>query len=105
MQHRAGTLRRMGRKRALTTGRDSEQVTVRLPEGMRDELNRLALQNDRAANGEIVNRLRKSLNPHEAPEYAAIRELIGSELSSLHQELHDLRLQLAKVTEHLLGKK
>lgn len=95
----------MGRKREFTTGRESDQVTIRLPEGMRDKLNEMAAKNDRKANGEIVNRLRRSLDPYESPEYAAIRELIGGEMSSLHQEIRELKVQLAKVAELLLEKR
>lgn len=69
----------MGRKRETNT-KDWDQVTIRLPEGMRDELNRIADENDRSANAEIVHRLRQSLSPTEGPGIVAVRECFKEEL-------------------------
>ena len=71
MYHRAGTLPVMGRPR---TTRTSDQVTIRLPDGMRDEINRIAAENGRSANAEIVLRLQRSLDPALTPEVMAIRD-------------------------------
>lgn len=70
----------MGRKRAVVT-RKSDQVTIRLPEGMRDELNRVALENGRSANAEIVYRLQRSLSPEDTPEVSVLKEHIDRELA------------------------
>lgn len=68
----------MGRKRE-TKIKDWDQVTIRLPEGMRDELNRLAAMNDRSANAEIIHRLKQSLSPDDGPWIIAIRTIIQEE--------------------------
>jgi len=67
----------MGRPR---TTRTSDQVTIRLPDGMRDELNRLAAANGRSANAEIVARLQASLSPTDNPEVGVIRDMVREEL-------------------------
>jgi len=55
-------------------------VTIRLPNGMRDELNRLAAANGRSANAEIVARLQASLSPADNPEVGVIRDMVREEL-------------------------
>ncbi|WP_370194861.1 MULTISPECIES: Arc family DNA-binding protein [Aurantimonas] len=42
-------------------GRGADQVSLRLPEGMRDSLKRIADLNARSMNAEIIDRLEKSL--------------------------------------------
>lgn len=42
-------------------GRGADQVSLRLPDGMRDRIKRAADRNGRSANAEIVERLRASL--------------------------------------------
>jgi len=64
----------MERKRTVIGQVPAEQVNVRMPEGMREELAKRAAENGRSANTEIVVRLQQSLNPSESPEVAAIRE-------------------------------
>ena len=63
----------MGRPRPIAA-KHAEQVTVRMPEGMREELAKRAAENGRSANTEIVTRLQQSLNPDESPDVAALRE-------------------------------
>ncbi len=60
--------------------KDWDQVTIRLPDGMRDELNRLADENDRSANAEIIHRLKQSLSPTDSPNMAALRKCLRDEL-------------------------
>ena len=72
----------MGRSRE-TKVKDWDQVTIRLPEGMRDELNRVADENDRSANAEIIHRLRQSLSPTDSPNMEALRECLREELGPL----------------------
>lgn len=71
----------MGRGRALQV-RDWDQVTVRLPPGMRDRINELAASNGRSANAEIVARLERSLSPDDSPDLAALRAVIREELAA-----------------------
>jgi hypothetical protein len=47
--------------RISTVTRDSDQVLLRLPEGMRDALKRMAVENDRSMNAQIVALLRPSV--------------------------------------------
>jgi len=69
----------MGRVRASQV-RNWDQVTVRLPPGMRDQINELAAKNGRSANAEIVARLERSMSPDDSPDLAALRAVIREEL-------------------------
>lgn len=71
----------MGRPRKIT--RDSDQVTVRLPLGMRDEINQLAEANGRSANAEIVDRLAWSLDQSKRLTPDEIRRIIREELREI----------------------
>lgn len=56
----------MGRPR---TTRTSDQVTIRLPDGLRDRVNKLAKRNGRSANAEIVAFIEHGMKaPAEAEE-------------------------------------
>lgn len=68
----------MGRPR---TTRTSDQVTIRLPEGMREEINRLAAENGRSANAEIVARLSKSMSQARSSEVDIICEHVDRSLA------------------------
>lgn len=46
--------------------RDSDQVLLRLPDGMRDALKRMAAENDRSMNAQIVALLRPLVKPSKA---------------------------------------
>lgn len=74
-------LPRMGRSRKVT--RDSDQVTIRLPAGMRDEINRIAAENGRSANAEIVHRLTVSLEETDTEAAKAVRAAIREEMAAL----------------------
>lgn len=69
----------MGRPRSSKVA-DWDQVTVRLPPGMRDKINEIATQNGRSANAEIVSRLERTFTPTETPEVQAIRSVFREEL-------------------------
>jgi len=71
----------MGRVRTSQV-RDWDQVTVRLPPGMRDQINGLAAKNGRSANAEIVARLERSLSLDDSPDLAALRAVIREELTA-----------------------
>ncbi|WP_442592894.1 Arc family DNA-binding protein [Parapusillimonas sp. JC17] len=63
------TLPGMGRPR---TTRTSDQVTIRLPDGLRDRINKLAARNGRSANSEIVAFIEQGMKkPTEAEERLA----------------------------------
>lgn len=66
------------------TGRDSDKFMLRLPEGMREQLKKLAAENSRSLNAEIVHRLSMSLDvdtwdevPLSGDETAAVEKLLG----------------------------
>ncbi|ARP89798.1 hypothetical protein CAL14_05440 [Bordetella genomosp. 9] len=69
----------MGRPRANKVA-DWDQVTVRLPPGMRDKINEIAAQNGRSANAEIVARLERSLDPLQSPDAEALRQIVREEV-------------------------
>ena len=71
----------MGRVRASHV-RDWDQVTIRLPPGMRDQINKLAAKNGRSANAEIVARLERSMSPDDSPDLAALRAVIREEVTA-----------------------
>lgn len=48
---------------AVPTGRESDKFMLRLPDGMRDDLKRLAEANKRSMNAEIVAALEAHLRP------------------------------------------
>jgi len=52
--------------RPSTVHRDSDQVLLRLPDGMRDALKRMAAENDRSMNAQIVALLRPLVKPSKA---------------------------------------
>lgn len=70
----------MGRPRSPKT---LDQVTLRLPDGLRDRVNRLAKRNGRSANAEMVAFIEQGLKkPTEADERLArieakLDELLG----------------------------
>nr|MBF0684265.1 Arc family DNA-binding protein [Pseudomonas sp.] len=72
----------MGRPRNIAT-RFADQVTVRMPEGLRDELRKKAAESGRSANTEIVHRLQQSLEEDESPGIAAIREHFDRRIDEL----------------------
>jgi hypothetical protein len=49
------------KKPRKSPGRGSDQFVIRLPEGMRDRIAKLAMANGRSMNAELVDRLEKSL--------------------------------------------
>lgn len=77
----------MGRVRASQV-RDWDQVTVRLPPGMREQLNELAAKNGRSANAEIVARLERSLSPDDSPDLAVLRAVIREEVAAALANSH-----------------
>lgn len=73
------------------TSRRSEQINVRLPDGMRDELNRIAAKNGRKTNAEIVMRLERSLDESEEGSIQALREYLEAEFAAIREEISKTR--------------
>lgn len=55
--------------RPATVHRDSDQVLLRLPDGMRNALKRMATENDRSMNAQIVALLRPLVTSREAASH------------------------------------
>lgn len=71
----------MGRPR---TTRTSDQVTIRLPDGLRDRVNKLATRNGRSANSEIVAFIEQGMKkPTESEERLARIEAKLDELMTM----------------------
>lgn len=86
-----GMLASMEKPRRAKTTNDSDKFIVRLPDGTRQRIAQLALQNNRTMNAEIVMRLLHSLDASAA----------GADASS-HDRLVEGELGLARL-EELLG--
>lgn len=79
-------LSRMSRPRAPVT-RFSDVFTLRLPDGMRDELAARAEENARSTNSEIVLRLQESLSPDRQLDAAVVRQIVREELAKAVEEI------------------
>ncbi|WP_427183636.1 Arc family DNA-binding protein [Bordetella bronchialis] len=74
--------------RARTTGiRLWDQVTLRLPPGMRDQINEIAAQNGRSANAEIVARLQASMVSADTTSLEAVRHVVREEVRAALAEV------------------
>jgi plasmid stability protein len=74
-------------------GRGSEQVMIRLPDGMRDRLKDAAERNARSMNAEIVARLEESFEgfgPRDNEELATARSIIENLLLTLETSPNDI---------------
>jgi plasmid stability protein len=87
----------MAKTTAKRAGRDSDQFMVRLPDGMRKQLARVAGHNGRSMNAEIVTALAMYFAKEDATKQdqllgveTAIRELTD-QLSTQHQTLELLK--------------
>lgn len=52
-----------------TPSRKLDQYIVRFPDGMRDDLKKLAERNGRSLNAEIIHRLAESMEPYDRKEF------------------------------------
>lgn len=59
------------------TGRGADQVTVRLPPGMRDALHEVAAMNGRSLNSEVIAALTWHLSRHLSDEEETRQDLMG----------------------------
>jgi hypothetical protein len=80
----------MGRTRNSGV-RGWDQVTVRLPPGMRDKINEIAAQNGRSANAEIVARLERSLVLGLELDIHAVRAAVREELRAALTDLLSMK--------------
>ncbi|AYC99982.1 Arc family DNA-binding protein [Neorhizobium sp. NCHU2750] len=69
------------RRAKLPWGQDAERVHLRLPDGLRDRLKRVAELNGRSMNSEIVARLEASLGS-SAPIDPEIARLLESHINA-----------------------
>jgi hypothetical protein len=51
----------MAKEPTTPAGRGSDQFVIRFPEGMRDRIAKLAAENGRSMNAELIDRLEKSM--------------------------------------------
>ena len=54
-----------------STSNTADKYVIRFPEGMRDALKKVAAENERTMNGEIIYRLKMSLDTNGKGEAAA----------------------------------
>jgi len=65
-----------------------DQVTLRLPPGMRDRINELASDNGRSANAEIVARLAASMT-QDGVSLDSLRQIVREEVRAALAESDD----------------
>ena len=81
-------------KKASATGKSSDRLQFRLPEGMRDKLVEAAAANGRTLNEEIIDRLAQSL------ERDAVQKL-SNRLKAQGDRLATFEGELASIVERL----
>lgn len=86
------------KRKSATVPKISEQVNLRLPEGMRDRIKQEADAQGRSTNTEIILRLEKSLDDSDDAAINSLREY-------LQQEFAEIRRELAKTRELILSRK
>lgn len=86
----------MGRKR-LIAPKDADQITARLPEGMREHLNRLADESGRSTNSEVVFQLQRALSPTDNPEAVAMRAYVQKGFDEIKAQLARLEALIERI--------
>ncbi len=81
-------------KKAAATGRTSDRVQLRLPEGTRNKLLEAATANGRSLNDEIIHRLTQSLERDEIQKLSDRLKAQGDRLATFEGEI-------ASIVEHL----
>jgi hypothetical protein len=97
----------MAKKAAKRPGRGSDKFDLRFPDGMRDQLYRLAEANGRSANSEIIERLRRSIESDNlknltAAEFGSgmtIGQAVAIQLKEFQNDLADLRATVEKLKQ------
>jgi hypothetical protein len=90
----------MAKKAAKRPGRGSDKLDLRFPDGMRDQLYRLAEANGRSANSEIIERLRLSI---ESDNQKSLRDLVEDQ-DILRTEVAYLRGMVEKLKQDQLAR-
>jgi hypothetical protein len=85
----------MAKKAAKRPGRGSDKFELRFPDGMRDQLYRLAEANGRSANSEIIERLRQSI---EYDNLKSFRDLVEDQ-DILRTEVAGVRRMVEKLKD------
>jgi hypothetical protein len=81
-------------KKATGTGRTSDRLQFRLPEGMRDKLVEAATANGRAISDEIIDRLRQSLERDEMQRLSDRLKAQSDRLATFEGEIASMVEQL-----------
>jgi hypothetical protein len=90
-----GAARRPQSKMAAGTGNASDQLQLRLPDGMRDQLAEAATANGRSLDGEIIHRLMQSLERDGTPKKLSQHlKTQGDRLAKVEEEIAALVQQL-----------
>jgi hypothetical protein len=96
------------KKRADTsTNRESDKIIIRLPEGMRDALAKLAARNGRSMTAEVAIAL-ATYFAHERQSAAVRAQLqapgpeIGGSTATIKDELSELRVRLARLEARII---
>lgn len=74
-------------KKAAVTGKTSDRLQFRLPEGMRDKLVEAATANGRTLNEEIIDRLTQSLERDKIQQLSNRLKAQGDRLATFEGEL------------------
>ena len=81
-------------KKATATGKSSDRLQFRLPEGMRDKLVEAATANGRSLNEEIIDRLTQSLERDEIQRLSSRLKAQGDRLATFEGEIATIVEQL-----------
>lgn len=85
------------------TSRESDKFMLRLPDGMRDHLKKLAAKSGRSLNAEIVHRLEVSIGWIDLPEIPGLDKVdtIDAELRELRHDVEIYKLLSEKLAKDL----
>ena len=81
-------------RKATATGKSSDRLQFRLPEGMRDKLVEAAAANGRSLNEEIIDRLTQSLERDEIQRLSNRLKAQGDRLATFEGEIASIVEQL-----------
>ena len=81
-------------KKATGTGRTSDRIQLRLPEGMRDKLVEAAMANGRSISDEIIDRLTQSLERDEMKRLSDRLKAQSDRLATFEGEIASMVEQL-----------
>ncbi|AVX93364.1 Arc family DNA-binding protein [Pseudomonas psychrophila] len=77
-----------------TSSRDADKFVFRMPDGMRDQINKVAATNHRSMNSEIKARMERTLKEDASGiSYFELAEQLGNRCKELEAEVEALRNQ------------